>query len=165
MDALGIKLLQRLSSSLISVEGLSTAERRNELRGFRRKVNLSLNVLKELGGCADWASASADTSPINRKRPKARARHTQLDPHPFDCMGIAVPMTEDEIHTVCGDILPQLRNILGVCASSPWSPQDANLVSALPPRPEATSSIGCIQKPTWRSGKHDDILSIHNSAD
>ena len=117
MEALGIKLLQRLSSSLISVEGVSTAEHRNELRELRRKVGLSLDVLKELGGYADRVSVGANVSPINRKKPKALARHIQLDPHPFDCMGIAVPMTEDEVRAVCSDILPQLQSILGVRAS------------------------------------------------
>ena len=117
MEALGIKLLQRLSCSLISVEGVSTTEHRNELRELRRKLGLSLNVLKELGGCADQVSAGANVPQIGRKRPKALVRHTQLDPHPFDCMGIAVPMTEDEVRAVRGDILPQLQSILGVRVS------------------------------------------------
>ena len=119
MEDLGIKLLQRLSSSLMPVEGMSTAEHRNELREFRRKVGLSLNVLKELGGWTDRASVGPNVSPITRKRPKALARHTRLDPHPFDCMGIEVPMTEDEVRAVCGDILPQLQNVLEVRISLP----------------------------------------------
>jgi len=114
MEALVIKLLQRLSSSFTSVEGELTAGHRNELREFRRKVGLSLNVLKELGRYTDGASADTSVSPTSRKRPKARARHTQLDPHPFDCMGIAVPMAEGEARTICGDILPQLQNVLRV---------------------------------------------------
>ena len=116
-ESLGIKLLQRLSSSLISVEGVSTAEHRNELRELRRKVGFSLDVLKELGGYTDRVSVGANVSPISRKKPKALARHIQLDPHPFDCMGIAVPMTEDEVRAVCSDILPQLQSILGVRVS------------------------------------------------
>ena len=114
MGALGIELLKRLSSSLMSVEGVSTAEHRNELREFRRKVGLSLNVLKELGGCADQASVGVNVSPISHKRPKAPSRRVQLDPGPFDSMGIAVPTTEDEVRAVCGDILPRLQSILGV---------------------------------------------------
>ncbi|KAF9642477.1 hypothetical protein BDM02DRAFT_3193153 [Thelephora ganbajun] len=113
METLGTMLLQRLSSSLMSVEVVSTVEYRNELRDFRRKVGLSLNVLKELGGCADRASVGTNVSPINRKKPKVLVRHPQLDPHPFDCMGIAVPVTEDEARAVCGDILFRLQNILG----------------------------------------------------
>ncbi|KAF9650756.1 hypothetical protein BDM02DRAFT_3267781 [Thelephora ganbajun] len=113
MEVLGTMLLQRLSSSLMSVEAVSTVEHRNELKELRRKVGLSLNVLKELGGCADRASVGTNVSPISRKRSKVLARHLQLDPHPFDCMGIAVPVTEDEIRAVCGDILFRLQNILG----------------------------------------------------
>ena len=119
MEALGIKLLQRLSSSLMSIEGVSTTEHRNELRELRRKLGLSLNVLKELGGLADRASAGANVPPISRKRSKAPAKRIQLDPHPFDCMGIAVPMTEDEVHAVFEDILSRLQNILGVRVSPP----------------------------------------------
>jgi len=114
MEALGIKLLQRLSSSLMSVEGSSTAEHRNELREFRRKVGSPLNVLKELGECTDRASVSTNVSQTGRKRPKVVARHPQLDPHPFNCMGIKVPMTEDEVRAVCGDMLRLLQNALGV---------------------------------------------------
>ena len=119
MEDLGIKLLQRLSSSLMPVEGVSTATNRNELREFRRKVGLSLNVLKELGGWTDRTPAGPNISPIARKRPKPQARLTQLDPHPFDCMGIEVPMTEDEVRAVCGDVLPQLQSILEVRVSLP----------------------------------------------
>ena len=114
VEALGIRLLQRLSSSLTSVEGILAPGHRNELREFRRKVGLSLNVLKELGRSTDGASTDANVSPTSRKRPKARARHTQLDPHPFDCLGFAVPVTEDKARAICGDILPQLQNVLRV---------------------------------------------------
>ena len=116
MEALGVKILRRLSSSLMSVEGVSTAEHRSELREFRRKVVLSLNVLEELARCTDRVSDGVNGSPISRKRPKAPARHIQFDPHPFDCMGIAVPTTEVEVHALCSDILPQLRSVLGVRA-------------------------------------------------
>ena len=109
MEDLGIKLLQRLSSSLMSVEGVPTG----------RKVGLSLNVLKELGRWTDRAPAGPNVSPTARKRPKALARHAQLDPYPFDCMGIGVPMTEDEVRAVCGDILPELQSVLEVRISLP----------------------------------------------
>jgi len=119
MEALAIKLLRRLSSSLTSANGVLTAGYRNELREFRKKVGLYLDVLKELGRYINGASTDANVSPISRKRSKARARHTQLDPHPFDCMGIAVPMTEDGARVICGDILAQLQNILRVRISPP----------------------------------------------
>jgi len=117
MEALGVQLLQRLSSSLTSAEGVSTTEHRQELRESRRKVGLYLDVLKELGGYVDRTSVGENVSPISRKRPKAPARRTQLDPHPFDCMGIAVPVTEGEVRAACGDILPQLQSMLGVRTS------------------------------------------------
>jgi len=128
MEALGVKLLQRLSSSLMSVEGVTTTEYRQELRELRRKVGLYLDVLKELGGYVDRASDSPNVSPISRKRPKALARRAQLDPHPFDCMGIAVPVTEGEVRAVCGDILPQLQSILGVRVSLSLRPTSKHLL-------------------------------------
>ena len=118
MEALTVKLLQRLSSSLTSADGVLASGHRNELRELRRKAGLRLDVLKELGRYADGASADVNVSPISRKRSKARARHTQLDPHPFDCMGIAVPMTEDGARATRGDILAQLQNTLRVRISS-----------------------------------------------
>lgn len=117
MEAFGVKLLQQLSSSLMSVEAVSTAEHRNELRGLRGKVGLAFNVLTEIGGCAARASVDANVSPTSRKRPKLPTRHVKLDPNPFDCMGIAVPVTEDEVRAACGDILSQLQNVLRVRAS------------------------------------------------
>jgi len=130
MEALGIKLLQRLSSSLTLVEGASTVEHRNELREFRRKVELLLNVLEELSGWADRVSVNPGASPISRKRPKAQARRIQFNPHPFDCLGIAVPMTEDEVHAVRGDVLPQLQRILGVRVSLRLASQHLSSFSA-----------------------------------
>jgi len=118
METLGIKLLQRLSSSFAVLDGAPTVEYRDKLRELRRKVDPSLDALKELGRCTDQASAGANVSPTSRKRPKAQVRHIQIDPHPFDRMGIAVPMTEDEARAAYGDVLSQLRGILGVCISS-----------------------------------------------
>jgi hypothetical protein len=122
MEASGIKLLQRLSSSLLSVEVVSTAEHRNELREFRRTAGLSLSVLKELAGCAGRASVDVSAPSVSRKKSKAPTRHIRLDPHPFDCMRIAVPVTEVEVRAVCVDILPQLQNILRVSVSPSLRP-------------------------------------------
>lgn len=116
MEALGIQLLQRLSSSLPSIDAVSTAEHRNELRGFRRRAGLSLSVLKELVGCTGRTSVNASTSSTSRKKSKAPARHIQVDPNPFDSMKIAVPVTEDEVRAVFVDILPKLQSILRVSA-------------------------------------------------
>lgn len=160
MGALGIKLLQRLSSSLVSVEGVSTQEYRNELREFRKEVGLSLNVLEELDGYADPALVNVHLSPVSRKRPKAPARRTQLDPHSFDCMGIAVPTTEDEVRVVFGKVLSRLQSILEVRASLSFPlPRNTHPTSALPPRSEATSDIGYIQTSIRRPRDH----RVHNS--
>ena len=117
MEAFGVKLLQRLSSSLLPAERVVTTEQRNELRELRRKTDLFLDALKELDGCADRTSVDVNMSPTNRKRPKVQARNLQLDPYPFDCVGIPVPTTEHEVRTACGDILLQLKGILGVRVS------------------------------------------------
>ena len=93
---------------------MSVEEHRNQLRDLRKKVDLSMNVLVELARCADRVSVGANVSPISRKRPKAPARHIQLNPHPFDRMGILIPVTEVEVRALCGDILSQLQSVLGV---------------------------------------------------
>jgi hypothetical protein len=118
MEAWGIKLVQLLSSSLVSIEGVSTAKHRTELRNFRRKVDLFLKVLNqpELERFADRVSVGANVSSVSRKRSRAKTltKHIQLDPHPFDCMGIPVPVTEGEVCSVFNDILTQMQSILGV---------------------------------------------------
>lgn len=114
MEALGMKLLRQLSSSLVPVERVVTAEQRSELMESRRKMNLSLNVLTELGRCADRTSADANVSPTSRKKPKASQRHSKLDPHPFDCMGIAVPTAEKEVRAAYRDTLLRLQGVFGV---------------------------------------------------
>ena len=116
MEAWGIKLVQLLSSSLVSVEGVSTAEHRNELRSFRRKVVLFSEVLSELGRFANRASVGANVYPVRRKRGANRllTGYIQPDPYPFDCMEIAVPATEGEVWSVFRDILTQMQSILGV---------------------------------------------------
>ena len=114
MEAWGIKLVQQLSSSLVSVEGVSTVEHRNELRKSQRKVDLFLKVLSELGRFADRASVGANLTPVSRKRSNTLTRHIKPDPYPFDCMGIAVPVTEGEVWSVFSDILKQMQSILGV---------------------------------------------------
>ena len=117
MDALWVKLLQRLSSSLMAVGGMVTVERCNELRGFRRKVVLSFGVLKELGGCTDLVLVDANVSTTNRKKQRVPARCLQLDPDPFDRMGIPVPATDHDARITYGEILHTLKGLLEVCIS------------------------------------------------
>ncbi|KAF9778765.1 hypothetical protein BJ322DRAFT_1114103 [Thelephora terrestris] len=113
MEALGVKLLQRLSSSLNSAERSVTMEQRNELRELRKKTDLSLAALKELDGCADRASSNVNMSPTSRRKSKAPARNLQLNPYPFDCVGVPVPTTEHEVHVACGDLLLRLKGTFG----------------------------------------------------
>lgn len=122
MEAFGIQLLQRLSSSLVPVERVVTTEQRNEIREFRRKTDIFLNVLKELDGSTDRASVDVKVSTTSRKKPKASARRLQLDPHPFDCVGITVPTTGHQVHTAYGDILLRLQGVLGVRVFLPSRP-------------------------------------------
>lgn len=117
METFGIKLLQRLSSSLMPVEKVVTAERRSESRESLRKVDLALDILEELGKCADRAPVDVNVSPTSRKKPKALTRHLKLDPCPFDSMGIAVPTTDHEVRVAYDDILLRLQGILGVRVS------------------------------------------------
>ena len=149
METMGVRLLQRLSTSLQSVEVALTTQHRNEFRELRRKAGLSLGVLKELVKYADRGSADTNTPAAGRKKLKAPAKHIRLDPHPFDCMGIAVPVTEGEVRALCVDVLPKLQNVLRV-SISPSLRLQTNAHSGSGPlaRSEATSGIRCIQTPT-----------------
>lgn len=117
METMGVRLLQRLSSSLQSVEVALTTQHRNEFRELRRKASLSLGVLKELAKYLDRGSADIHTPAAGRKKVKTPVKHIRLDPHPFDCMGIAAPVTEGEVRTACVKVLPQLQNVLRVSVS------------------------------------------------
>ena len=166
MEALGIKLLQQLSSSLMPVEEVATTERRNELREFRRKVGSSLDALKMLGGYMNRASIEINASSAGRKKPKASGRQLKLDPDAFDRMGMTAPTTEGEVRVVCGDILLRLKGILGVRVHQyAHLPQSIHGVSGLSVRPKTTGGIRCIQAPTKRDRDHNSILRIHSPAD
>jgi hypothetical protein len=91
MDATSINLLQRLSSSLRSVKYPSTTDVLPALRASRRKVELSFGVLRAL------------------------EENDDIDPLPFDSMGIAVPTTSAEVRGVYVQVLSQLRSMLEVC--------------------------------------------------
>ena len=117
METMGVRLLQRLSSSLQSAEVALTTQHRNEFREFRSKAGQSMAVLKELAKCADRGSADTNTPATGRKKSKAPAKHIRLDPHPFDCMRISVPVTDGEASVVRVDVLLQLQNVLRVSVS------------------------------------------------
>ena len=114
MDALGVKLLQRLPSSLMAAEGMVTVGDCNELRGFWGKVALSFGVLEELRGCTDLALADESASTTNRKKQKVSVKHLRLDSGPFNSMGIPAPVTDRDARITYDEILLILKDVLGV---------------------------------------------------
>ena len=155
MEALSIKLLQRLSSSLMSVEEVAPTEHRNKLRELRKKVGLSFEVLRELCRCADQASLDGSVSPVSRKKSRS-VKLPKLDPYPFDCMGVKVPTAEREVHAARGDILLRLQGIFRVRVSLfPWLASGTYRVPGLPARPKATRGVRCIQEPAQGVSNHN----------
>ena len=116
-DTLSMKLLQRLSSSLLFAEYPSAADAPPDLRVFWRKVELSFGVLKELEENANSTYTGGKISPVSRKRGKQATKNRRIDPLPFDSMGIAMPSTDVEVRDVYAGLLPQLQSILEVCGS------------------------------------------------
>ena len=110
-----MRLLQQFSSSLLSVEYPSAADALPNLRVFRRKVELSFDVLKDLEKTTKNVLTEGNTPPVSRKKGKAITNHRRIDPLPFDSMGIPVPTTDAEVRDAYVAILSQLRSILKVC--------------------------------------------------
>ena len=115
MNAMGMQLLQRFSSSLLSVKYPSTTDVPPNLYAFGRKVELSLNVLKNIEENATGALTGGSIPPVSSKKGKVAAHNRRIDPLPFDCMGIPVPNTDAEARDVYVKVLSQLRSILEVC--------------------------------------------------
>lgn len=109
-----MKLLQRLSSSLLFAEYPSADDAPPDLRAFWKKVESSFNALGELEEHLSAPSNSGNMSPTRYKRGKQTVKNRRIDPLPFDSMGIAVPMTDAEVRDTCIGILAQLRGILEV---------------------------------------------------
>ena len=123
MDTVSLRLLRRLSSSLLFAEYPSAADTPKDLRVFWREVDLSFNVLKELEENANSALTSGNISPISRKKGKATSKNRRINPLPFDSIGIPVPTTDMEVRDVYVGILPQLQSILEVCVSIASGPR------------------------------------------
>ena len=113
MDTIGMRLLQRFSSSLLFADYPTSADAPPNLRVFWRKVELSSSVLKNLENTTN-ASIGRNISPVSRKKGKGIVNNRRIDPLPFDSMGIAVPTTDTEVRDVYVEILSQLRSILEV---------------------------------------------------
>jgi len=114
-DTIGVRLLQRFATSLISVEYPSAADVPPNLRVFQRKVELSVDTLKHLQEGTDSVLEDTNTSPVGRKKGKSVTDNHRIDPLPFNYLGIAAPTTDMEIHDACKKVLSQLRGILEVC--------------------------------------------------
>lgn len=110
---MSMRLLQRLSSSLLFAEYPSAADAPPDLRVFWKKVELSFDALKVLEEHVNGAFASGNMSPTSPKRSK-HAKNHRIDPLPFDSMGIAVPTTDTEARDARIGILTQLQKILEV---------------------------------------------------
>ena len=100
---------------MLSAEYPSAADVPPNLRAFRKKVELSVDILKHLQENTDSALTDGNTSPVSRKKGKTVTSNRRIDPLPFNFMRIAVPNTDGEVRNVCDRVLSQLRNILEVC--------------------------------------------------
>jgi len=112
---MSIRLLQRFSSSLLIAGYPTSADVPSDLRAFRKKVELSFNILKDIEENANGALTGERISPARRRKGKVATHNRRIDPLPFDSMGIAVPTTDAEIRDVHIEVLSQLQSILEVC--------------------------------------------------
>jgi len=110
-----MRLLQRFSNSLLSVEYPSAVDVPPNLRVFQRKVELSADTLKHLQENTDNVLEDRNTSPVGRKKGKSVTNNHHIDPLPFNYLGIAAPTTDVEVRDVCNKVLSQLRSMLEVC--------------------------------------------------
>jgi len=116
MDTMSIRLLQRFSSSLLTAGYQTSADVSRDLRAFRKKVELSFSILKNIEENANGALTGEGISPTRRKKGKVATYNRRIDPLPFDSMGITVPTTDAEVRDVYIEVLSQLRSILEVCS-------------------------------------------------
>ena len=116
-DTLSLRLLQRLSASLLFAEYPSAAEAPPDLHDFWRKVEISIKTLQDLEANAK-DSWKGDARPsMGRKRGKTVTRESRTDPSYSDCLGISVPTTDAEVHEARTRLLSELQGILEVCGS------------------------------------------------
>ena len=112
---MSMRLLQRFASSLLFAEYPSAADAPPDLRVFWRRVELSFDVLRNLGESTS-DSTRGNVLPVSRRKGKAVTKSRRIDPLPFDSMGITVPSTDAEVRGVYVSVLSQLRSILEVWA-------------------------------------------------
>ena len=104
IDAISVRILQRLSQSLLSVEYPSDSDVPPDLRTFRRRVDLSFSVLRTLGETVDHLPES---SPL--------VYNHHIHQLPFRSVGVVAPTSVAEAYDVYGQVLSHLKTILEVC--------------------------------------------------
>ena len=114
IDALSMKLLQRLSSSLLFAEYPSAADTPPDLPAFWRKVELSFKVLQDLEANTKGSRIGKTAFPISRRRGEKMTGGSRVDLRHFDSMGINVPITDTEVREVYARVLSELQAILEV---------------------------------------------------
>ena len=116
-NSLSMKLLQRLSASLLFAEYPSAADAPPELAEFWRKVELSFKTLRDLEASTRNPRMGDAISPTNSKKGKSVTRRSQFDLLDSDPLAMNVPTSDTEVREARAEILSELRGILEVCGS------------------------------------------------
>ncbi|KAF9647525.1 hypothetical protein BDM02DRAFT_3187952 [Thelephora ganbajun] len=111
-DTLSMRLLRRLSSSLLFAEYPSAADAPSDLRVFWRKVELSFEFLQDLEINVRGSRTAKATSPVSRKKGKTVAGGSRDDSFDFDSLGINGPTTDTGVREGCARVLSELQSIL-----------------------------------------------------
>ena len=113
-DTISMKLLQRLSASLLFAEYPSAADAPSDLDVFWREVEVSFKILQGLEANMEGSRTGKTASPISRKKGRAATRGSQIDSRHFDAIGVSVPTTSTETRDVCARVLSELQSVLEV---------------------------------------------------
>ena len=104
---LSMKLLQRLSSSLLFAEYPSAADAPPDLDVFWRNVEFSFKVL-------NGSQAGGTVSPTSRRKVKKVVRRSRVDLFQLDSLEVDIPTAEPEVREVHDVDLSELQTILEV---------------------------------------------------
>lgn len=105
-----MRLLQRLSASLLFAEYPSAAEAPPDLHEFWRKVEVSIRTLRDLEINTKDSRRDHSWSPMNFKRERAVTNHSR---------GANAPTTDAEACEIRTRVLSELQGMLEVCGSRP----------------------------------------------